>query len=64
MTLKPEHFEKQIRNTLAVSTCGAREDQLDRLCEKWRSITRIQEGEEQHTFKEGMKAKLDWSLLA
>jgi hypothetical protein len=64
MTLKPEHFEKQIINTLVVSTYGAREVQLNRSCEKLRSITRIQEGEEQPTFNERRKAKLDWSLLA
>jgi hypothetical protein len=40
------------------------EDQLDQSCEKWRSITQSQGGEEYPIYNKKKQGYLDWSHLA
>jgi len=49
MVLKLGHFGKYMRNISKVLECGAVEDQLNPLCEKWRHIILRQWGKERTT---------------
>jgi hypothetical protein len=41
-----------------------RDDQLDRLCEKWRSVTHSDGGMEHPTYDIKIEGLLDWSRVA
>ena len=53
-----------IRNTWKILKRGAGEDQLDRSCEKGRSVTKSEGGEEGPTNNKKKESQLDWSHLA
>jgi len=63
MVLKLGHFGgKQFRNTMEVLKDTA--DQMERSCEKCKSITYSQGGNEYSTYNEQKEGYLDWPHLA
>jgi len=51
MVLKLGHLGKYFRNISKVLECGAGEDQLNPLCEKWRNVILRHGGKERPTCK-------------